>query len=60
MRQPSERLPLQNKEMTFCSETIPGQKNMAHPALGDKTKIDLPPLHIKLSLINISVKAMDK
>jgi len=46
--------------MAFCSETTPHQKNMAHQALGDKPKIYLPPLHIMLSLIKISVKAMDK
>jgi len=46
--------------MAFSSETTPGQKNMAHRALGNKPKICLPPLHIKLHLIKISVKAMDK
>ena len=33
---------------------------MAHPALVDKSKICLPPLHIKLGLIKISVKGVDK
>jgi hypothetical protein len=28
-----------------------GQKNVAHPALGDKSKIYLPPLHIKLGVM---------
>ena len=37
-----------------------GQKNVAHPALGVKSKIYLPPLHIKLGMIKISVKAMDE
>jgi len=36
-------MPLQNYKMAFCSETMQGQKNMAHPALGDKAKIYLPP-----------------
>jgi hypothetical protein len=34
------------------------QKNAAHRPLVDKTKIDLPPLHIKVGLIKIFVKAM--
>jgi hypothetical protein len=33
---------------------------MAHHALGVKPKICLPSLHIKLSLIKISAKVMDK
>ena len=33
---------------------------MVHPALRDKSKIFLRPLTVKLSLIKISVKAMDK
>jgi hypothetical protein len=31
---------------------------VAHPALGDKSKISLAPLHIKLGLIKTSVEAM--
>jgi len=31
-------------------KTTPGQKNVAHLALGDKSKICLPPLHIKIGL----------
>jgi len=42
------------------SETPPGQKNAVHSASGDKLNIYLPPLLIKLGLIKISVKAMDK
>ena len=34
--------------------------NVAHPALVDKSKIYFPALHIKLNLIKIFVKAMDK
>ena len=41
-------------------ETIPGEKNVVHRALVDKTKIYLPPLHIKLGLIKIFVKAMNR
>jgi len=33
---------------------------VAHPALGDKLTIYLPPLHTKLGLINILVKGMCK
>jgi hypothetical protein len=33
---------------------------VARPALVDKSKIYLPPLHNKLALIKIFVKAMDK
>jgi len=33
---------------------------VAYPALMDKSKIYLPPMHIKLGLIKISVKAVDK
>jgi hypothetical protein len=41
-------------------ETTAGQKNVAHPALVGMTKIHLPPLHIKLGLIKLSMKTMDK
>jgi len=37
-----------------------GEKIVAHPALWDKSKIYLHPLCIKLGLIKITVKAMDK
>jgi hypothetical protein len=33
---------------------------VVRPALRDTSKIYLPPLHIKLDLIKISVEAMDK
>ena len=33
---------------------------MAYPALLGKSKIYLPPMHIKLGLIKIYVKAVDK
>jgi hypothetical protein len=33
---------------------------VAHPGLGGESRIYLPPLHIKLSLIKISVTTMDK
>jgi len=61
MGQLSQGLPLQNKKKwPLYSETTPGQKNVAYPALLDKSKIYLPPMHIKFSLIKISVKAVDK
>jgi hypothetical protein len=42
------------------SETTPGQRNVVHPALVAKSKNYLPPLHIKLHLIKIFVKVMNK
>jgi hypothetical protein len=33
---------------------------VAHPILVDKSKIYVPPLHIKLGLIKVIVKAVDK
>jgi hypothetical protein len=33
---------------------------VAHHALGDKAKICLPPLHVKLNLIKVAVKPVDK
>jgi hypothetical protein len=53
MVQPSEGLPLQNKRSA-------GQKNVAHTALVDESKIYVPPLYITLGLIKIFVKAMDE
>jgi hypothetical protein len=47
------------KKWPLCSEVTPGQKNVAHPALMDNSNTYLPH-HIKLGLIKISVKAMDK
>jgi len=41
-------------------ETTAGQKNVAHPALVGKSKIYLPPLHIKLGLKKVSIKTADK
>jgi hypothetical protein len=41
-------------------EKILGQKNVAHRALDEKTKIYLSPLHIKFGLLKIFVKAMTK
>jgi len=42
------------------SETIADHKNASHPALGDKSKIYLQPLHIKFGLLKMSVRAMDR
>jgi hypothetical protein len=33
---------------------------VAHPALVDKSKIHLPPLRIKISLLKIFVRVMDE
>jgi len=60
MGQPSKWLPLQNEKRPLQSETTQDQKNVAHPALVDKSKIYLPPLHMKLSFKTVSVKAMDE
>ena len=40
-------------------ETTPCQTNVAHPALVDKTKFYMPPVHTKLSSIKMCVKVMD-
>jgi hypothetical protein len=56
MGQQSEGLPLQNKKWPLHSETAPGLKNVAHPALVDKSEIYLPPLHNEHDLLRISVK----
>jgi hypothetical protein len=39
MVQLSEGLPRENKKWPFLSETTPVQKNVAHPAFVDKSKI---------------------
>jgi hypothetical protein len=43
------------KKWPLYSETTPSQKNAAHHALVDKSKIYLPPLHIKLGFKKVSV-----
>jgi len=48
------------KKWPLLSETTPGQKNVGHPALRDTLKSCLTPLHIKLGLIEISVKVIKK
>ena len=48
------------KKWSLCSETTQGRKNVAHPALVDKSKIYVPQLNIKLRLIKIFVKSMVK
>jgi hypothetical protein len=61
MGQPSEGVPLQNlKKWSLSSESTPGQRNVVHLALGDRSKIYLLSLYIKLGLIKIFVKAVDK
>jgi hypothetical protein len=42
------------------TDNVPGRKNVINPALVEKTKIFLPPCHIKLELTKNFVKAMDK
>ena len=42
------------------SETAAGQKNVAHPAVGDKAKICLSALYVQPGLIKVSVKPVDK
>ena len=58
MGQPSEGMPVQNNKWPLHSEKTPRLKKVARPDLGDKSIIYLPPMHIKLGLIKISVKAM--
>jgi hypothetical protein len=48
------------KKRPLSSEPTPGRRNVVHPALGEKSKIYLLSLHIKLGLIKIFVKAVDK
>ena len=48
------------KQWPIREGTVPGEKNVAHLPLVDRTKILLPPLHIKLGLIKQFVKAMKK
>jgi hypothetical protein len=47
----SDSEPEENKKMALHSEKTPGWKNMAHPALVDKSKIYLPPQRIKFALM---------
>jgi hypothetical protein len=60
MGQASKELPLQNRKWPLLSETTRGQRNVAHPTLGAKSKIYLSTLLIMLGLIKVSVKATDK
>ena len=48
------------KKWPLHSETIPCQKNVAHPALGDKSQIYLLPFNIRIGLIKICMKAVNK
>jgi hypothetical protein len=47
------------KQCPLRLETILGQKNVAHRALVNKTKIYLPPHHIQLGLIKMFVHMMN-
>jgi hypothetical protein len=48
------------KQWPLRGETFLGQKNVAHGALVEKTKIYLPTLHLKLGLIKMFLKATNK
>src|SRR6476619_6162634 len=48
------------KNWPLRSSLVPGLKNVQHGPLVDPHKVILPPLHIKLGLMNNFVKAMNK
>jgi hypothetical protein len=48
------------RQWPLRGETVLGQKNVEHRALVDKMKIYLPPVHLKLGLIKIFVKVINK
>jgi len=60
MGQLSEGLPLQNKKMTTPIRNNTRSEECSTSCFRGEGKIYLPPLHMKLGLIKISVKAMDK
>jgi len=60
LEQLSEGLPLQNEKMATPFRNNIRSEKCGTSALGDKSKINLSPLLIKFSLIEISVKAMEK
>jgi hypothetical protein len=60
MGQPSERQTLPCTKWPLRGEMFLRKKNVTHRGLVDKMKIYVPPLHIKLGLIKMSVKAMNK
>ena len=51
---------LVNKLWPKRTSLMPGEKNVFNPPLVLTEKIYLPPLHIKLGLMKIFVKGMDK
>jgi hypothetical protein len=53
-------LPLQNKKMATLFRNNSRSQERVIPALGDKSKIYLQPLHIKFGLLKMSVRAMDR
>jgi hypothetical protein len=60
MEKPNDGLPLQNKNMATSFRNNSRSENMAHLILVDKSKTYLPPLHTKLGLIKVFVKAVNK
>jgi hypothetical protein len=48
------------KKWLLHSDTIPDQKNLAYPALVDKSQIYVPRLCTKIGLIKKSMKAVNK
>jgi len=56
MGQRGEGLPYRITKRPLRSETTPGQKDVAHPTLEDKSKMCFAPMHIQLGVI----KATDK
>ena len=48
------------KKWPLSSKTTAGHKKVAYPAVVDKSKIYLPPLHMKRGFMNIRVWQMDK
>jgi len=60
MGKSSDGLPLQNKNMATSFRNNSRSENIAHLILVDKSKTYLPPLHTKLGLIKVFVKAVNK
>lgn len=48
------------KDWPLRQSLTPGSKNIMHDSLLDRSKVLLPPLHIKLGLMKQFVKALDK
>lgn len=48
------------KEWPTREQLVPGKQNVIYPALVNRNRIILPPLHIKLGIMKQFVKALDK